>query len=542
MQDSNFQLSKRRVDSLPIIERFAARVGLREILKQALRNERYVNAVDLLVKSVMLNPQALYRVNEWRKGYAETYMPQGEFSDDVLGRALERLFVCDRASLQTRTVLSAIHNFGLSVERIHNDATTVKFFGAYRRQNRKAVQLKRGYSKDHRPDLKQLVVNVSITSDGGIPIHFKQYDGNTTESTTHLESWIALRGLLGKTDFLYVADSKLCATETLLKIDREQGKFITVVPQTRKETQTFEQEVYDGAVRWSCIWRKKVPGYAKRLDVFEVAEGFYQLQEGFTLYWYRSSQKRKRDAEAREEHVAEVVDKLTQLQGQKKRQPRSAKTLLKHAQEILKQHGALQWFTVEVVQRTEERYTKTGRGRSSKDSLYRKLTRTTYQLAWKKNQEQINRSAAVDGIFPLTTNTPLKPLQILKYYKYQPTLEKRFSLLKSDLAVAPVFLKKNERIEALLFVAFLAEMLAALIERELRGAMARSNIEALHTLPEGRPSRTPTWEQISRLFEHHSRYELRTANATTIQTFADEISQEHQRVLDLLQIDIRSFA
>ena len=112
-------------------------------------------------------------------------MPQGDFSDDVLRRALDRVFHCDRASLQTRTVLAAIERFGLVVDRIHNDATTVKFFGAYRGQSRQAVQLKRGYSKDHRPDLKQLVVNVSITSDGGIPIHFKQYDGNTTESTTH---------------------------------------------------------------------------------------------------------------------------------------------------------------------------------------------------------------------------------------------------------------------------------------------------------------------------------------------------------------------
>ena len=348
--------------------------------------------------------------------------------------------------------------------------------------------------------------------------------------------------MAGKTDFLYVADSKLWASETLLRIDREQGKFITVVPQTRKETQDFAGEVYDGAVRWTCIWRKKVPGHAKRLDVFEVAEGFYQLLEGFTLYWYRSSQKGKRDADAREERLAEVVDKLTQLQNRKKWQARSGQTLFKRAQKILAEHGAAKWFTVEIMEQTEERYTKAGRGRAGKDSLYRRRTHTRYELVWKKNQEQINRSAAMDGIFPLTTNAPLKPLQILKYYKYQPTLEKRLSLLKSDLAVVPVFLKKNERIEALLFVVFLAELLASLVERELRGAMSRNNIKALRTLPEGRPSRTATWEQIARLFEHHSRYELRSADNNNLQTFVDDLSPEHCRVIDLLQIDRRYFS
>ena len=71
----------------------------------------------------------------------------------------------------------------------------------------------------------------------------------------------------------------------------------------------------------------------------------------------------------------------------------------------------------------------------------------------------------MDGIFPLVTNTQLDACTVLKSYKYQPKLEKRHALLKSGLRVAPIFLKKNDRIEALMFVYFLAQLMCSLLER-----------------------------------------------------------------------------
>ena len=541
MQAPFHKLRKYRVDTLPIIDQVIARLGLREAFGEALGYERRGAAMELLLKSILINPQALYRVNEWKASFDPRFLPTGEFPDDALGRALDKLFAADRASLQTRIALSAIREFQLSVDEIHNDATTVKFWGAYRRQNPKAVALKRGYSKDHRPDLKQLVANFSVTADGGVPIHYKAYSGNTTETTTHWEGWLAVRGLLGKTGFLYVADSKLCVSESMLRIDREHGRFITVVPRSRKETQLFAQEVYDCAVRWRCLWRKKVPGHRGRLDVFEVAEGTYQLDEGFALHWFRSSQKRHRDAEERADKIAATIDDLSQLENSPRRQPRSAKTLHRRAEKILERHGSAEYFIVEVVSRTEERFIKTNRGRATPDALYRRKDKQVFELRWRKNQEQIDRAKALDGIFPLTTNTPLKPLDVLQNYKYQPTLEKRFSLLKSDLCVAPVFLKKNERIEALFFVYFLAEVISSLVERQLRQQMKVRKIETLSILPEERPSATPTWQQVSRLFEHHARYDLLSSHHKVTQAFSDPISSEQALVLSLLGVDQTAF-
>ncbi len=103
----------------------------------------------------------------------------------------------------------------LDLRQIHQDTTSVKLGGAYTGQQRRAVQLRRGYSKDHRPDLLQLVYELSVTQDGAIPLLFKAHHGNRTDDTLHWQNWQMLRGLLGCSDFLYVADSKLCVSETL---------------------------------------------------------------------------------------------------------------------------------------------------------------------------------------------------------------------------------------------------------------------------------------------------------------------------------------
>src|SRR5215469_204217 len=86
------------------------------------------------------------------------------------------------------------------------------------------------------------------------------------------------------------------------------------------------------------------------------------------------------------------------------------------------------------------------------------------------------RAELMDGVFPLTTNADLDAKAVLRAFKYQPKLEKRHALLKSGLRVAPIFLKKNVRIEALMFVYFLAQLVCALLERQLRNAMRQRGL------------------------------------------------------------------
>ena len=148
----------------------------------------------------------------------------------------------------------------------------------------------------------------------------------------------------------------------------------------------------------------------------------------------------------------------------------------------------------------------------------------------------------MDGAFPLTTNTDLDAKAVLRAYKYQPTLEKRHALLKSGLLVAPIFLKKNARIEALMFVYFLAQLLCALIERQLRIAMRENRLPHIQFLPEDRPSATPTSEQLVRVFNSRARYLLLAKEGHLVQVFTDPLTSIQQQILDLLSISPKAYA
>jgi len=105
------------------------------------------------------------------------------------------------------------------------------------------LKVTRGHNKDHRPDLKQFVFDLTVTSDGAVPIHYKGYDGNRTDDTTHVEIWDTLRKQKGSPDFIYVAGSKLCVSETMRYIEGEDGFFITVMPRTRSEDKWFREHI-----------------------------------------------------------------------------------------------------------------------------------------------------------------------------------------------------------------------------------------------------------------------------------------------------------
>ena len=118
---------------------------------------------------------------------------------------------------------------------------------------------------------------------------------------------------------------------------------------------------------------------------------------------------------------------------------------------------------------------------------YVKKVATRFDLTYRIDDARVATDTTGDGIFPLVTNVvDLSELELLKTYKRQPTIEKRFSQLKTDFEVAPVYLKAVHRIQALLCVYFFALLVESLLERQLRQAMQRQEIEALPMYPEGR--------------------------------------------------------
>jgi transposase len=163
--------------------------------------------------------------------------------------------------------------------------------------------------------------------------------------------------------------------------------------------------------------------------------------------------------------------------------------------------------------------------------------RTQFDVIWEVDGQQLDRAVAADGVFPLITNiADWKAADVLQAYKRQPIIEKRFSQLKTDFCVAPVYLKSVTRIVGLLAIYFFALMVQSLLERELRQAMAEKGAESLPLYPEGRPCKRPTTRRVLDVFEPIARHTISTAGSDDFELFTTELAPIHRMILKLLRV------
>ena len=144
-------------------------------------------------------------------------------------------------------------------------------------------------------------------------------------------------------------------------------------------------------------------------------------------------------------------------------------------------------------------------------------------------------------MYPLLTNDlSLTCRQVLEAHKAQPLIEKRFEQTKTVYEIAPILLKNEDRVEALFFLYFLGLLVQALIERELRNAMRAQEVDQLPIYPEERSCRSPTTEQILRLFSLAERHIL-TRAGRVVDVFDAQLTPLQEQVLELLGVPPRHF-
>ncbi len=266
--------------------------------------------------------------------------------------------------------------------------------------------------------------------------------------------------------------------------------------------------------------------------------------EGFRLIWYHSTRKAELDAAAR----ARKIDRALQRLGQLRRKLTSPRTryrqtdkVQKAVEDTLRECDTEGWIQVEILPHEEETYRQAKPGRPGKDTRYVRQVKTRLELRYEIDIARVSEASTSDGVFPLVSNvTDLSPRELLFAYKRQPTIEKRFSQLKTDFAVAPVYLKEVRRIQALLCVYFFALLIEALLERELRRAMGREEIEWLPMYPEGRPCRWPTARRLIDLFENVQRHVL-TQGKHPSQLMVTELSHLQRKLLRLLTLPATNY-
>jgi len=171
---------------------------------------------------------------------------------------------------------------------------------------------------------------------------------------------------------------------------------------------------------------------------------------------------------------------------------------------------------------------------------YKEKETISYNLDWSLNDKAIEKKSKTDGIFPLITNTDLEATQVLKTYKNQPYLEKRMYTTKSILEVAPVFLKLPKRIEAMMFLYFIALMIVSLMERNIRKNMALENIEKLPILPQGMNTKRPTWNNLNYFFRN-VHLSLIQVEGKVIKMTVKGMTVLHYQITQLLEVPLSNY-
>ncbi len=320
-------LIRKRIGEIPILQTLIQRLRLREILLSYIKphGNETVPAVDtllVLVWNIACGRQPLYELPEWVAkldgGLLDhtTDTAENLYADDRFARALDKLYAADRASMVTDIALRVIEVTKVDLNELHNDSTTVKSCGQMPGKTATGLYFTQGHSKDHRPDLKQIVYNLTISADGAIPIHYKTYPGNRTDDTLHIETWNALRQITAKADFLYVADSKVCTHKQLSHIVRHGGRVVTLMPDTWQEAGEFKQTLRHTLKAKRRILRRPLPNGEQAYETFYAFSGKYRTVEGrYPLHWIYSTQKKKRDRAAREKQLRKADSDLTELLG-----------------------------------------------------------------------------------------------------------------------------------------------------------------------------------------------------------------------------------
>lgn len=553
------------VGAVPILNRVLERMQLQEMLTRHLPPDDGRTKIDtprvvlLLLKNLLISREPMYGVAEWAQNFGPDlfdFWPHElkHLNDDRVGRCLDRVFEALDTNLVMDVVRHVVGEFDVRLDELHNDSTTITFHGDYAAAQVPQIldglaipAITWGHNKDHRPDLKQLLYILTVSDDGGVPIYFQTSSGNVADDQTHQATWKLMAELVQRPDFVYVADCKLATTANMNEIARLGGRFITVLPATRKEDTEFRRTLREKpeAISWREAYQLTNEDGSLR-DLFRVCSNEHISKEGYRLLWFHSRAKAESDAATRSRRLQKAIQDLTDLRERLK----SSRTRFRDRNKvqaavatILDARGVSDWLQVEIQETEQEIFQQTSRGRPTKDTKYHRSVESRFDIQWQTNRETMAQAAAGDGAFPLITNViDWAAEDILRAYKRQPIIEKRFSQLKTDFHVAPVYLQSVTRIAGLLAVYFFALMLQSLLERELRQAMASSDADTLPLYPEGRHCARPTTRQLLDVFEPITRQTLYYSEQNREpEIFNTELAPIHLQLLKLLHIPANEY-
>lgn len=435
-----------------------------------------------------------------------------KLNDDAIGRTLDRLFNygCTELFGSVASVATAIatvdRKFG------HLDTTTFSVHGDYNSSAEEgaAIQITYGHSKDKRPDLKQILLNLLVSADGGIPLFMQALNGNSSDKIVFRQTVTQFRKGL-KTNLqevtYWIADSCFYTAATIRAVGTDV-QWISRVPGTLKEA----KEVIEKKALHLLAVRLSIPSSEARADdsVIPLLTGGYSYVQhsstygGVTQRWLaiHSEQAETRALHSVEHIVKKEFEKLCRLRKKfQKKEFQSEEEVEEALQELQDQ---VKYHTCHRSQLSlEVKYKSRGRPRKVPQTNEKHIYyHADYIIT--KNEQSVDLEVLKRAIFIVATNElsheKLSDQEVFDNYKGQKHVERGFRFLKDPLFFASsLFLKKPERIVALTMVMCLSLLVYSIGERKLRKLLQEQGETIQNQVR--KPTQRPTLKWIFQLFE-----------------------------------------
>ncbi|SRR6266496_1525627 len=430
-------------------------LGLRVFWEQALSEEAgqvpWHKVLELLVVNRLLAPRSELFVHE--KWFGQTAMEvlldtDASVADkDRLYRCLDRLLE-HKEALEQHLASKWKDLFGASYDVLLYDLTSTYFEGSMAA----VPKAQRGYSRDHRPDCKQLVIALIVTPEG-FPLTYEVFAGNRRDVSTLKPIIEAVEKKHGKARRVWVFDRGIVSEENLKWLRERGAHYLVGTP--RAQLKGYEKQLLEGS------WRK----ISEQVEVQLVG----QEQEVFVLC--RSARRKEKEAAMRRRVVLGLMRGLVKVRRQLRRRR-------------IKKESRLQ----RILGRLQERYATAWK--------YARVEVEALKLSWDWDREQLGLAAQRDGAYLLRAHwTVQDPERLWESYVQLTEAEAAFRTLKSEVNIRPIWHWLERRVEAHVLVAFLGYCLWVCLKHRLRAvAPSLTPWQALDQL--GRISLVEVWFEL----------------------------------------------
>jgi transposase len=411
------------------------------------------------------------------------------FNRFKLGRTLNEVYAYGCDLLFSELALAVCTREGIDQRFNHLDTTSFSLSGDYvPESDEQAITITHGYSKDHRPDLKQAVLELMVSQDGGVPFVSKSWDGTASDTKIFQERAAALLATFQASPVprYLVADAKLYTEDNAANLSKLG--FITRIPGTLKLvtqviTQALQEDTWHRMAETTRYHRIELCHYG-------MAQRWLVVSSQAALERAESSVNKacRRESEA--------IDKqLFHLQATRYATPEAAQAALAHLATSWRYHQVATSHLIE-----HKHYARKG-----KPTPTAPIKSIDWQIHAQvcPDQQGMEERKQQGACFVIGSNIEahqLSDLEVIAAYKAQAQAEGGFRFLKDPMFfVSSLFVKKPCRIQGLLMVMTLALLVYSVTQRRLRQQLARQN----ETLPNqiNQPTARPTLRWVFQLLE-----------------------------------------